>query len=114
MTRGRKATIGDTRTAPNGYHYTKTEEGWESTHRLVLEEKLGRKILDNERVRFLDGDRTNLNSVNLEVYEIKKATANTKIARLEVKKDEILLELEELYREVGDHIQAELIRRALL
>ena len=114
MTRGQKAHVGDTRTAPNGYHYTRTEEGWETTHRIVLQEKLGRPVSTTERVRFLDGDRTNLDSENLEVYTIKQASTDTRIARLEVKKDEIMSELLDLYTEAGDHIQAELIRRAML
>lgn len=114
MARGRKAQVGDTRTAPNGYHYTRTKDGWESTHRLVLQRRLGREISSNERVRFLDGDRANLDPENLEVYTTKEASTQTRIARLEVKKDEILYELEQLYRKAGDHHQAELIRRAML
>ncbi len=114
MSRGRKANIGDTRTALNGYHYTRTASGWESTHRLVLQKKLGRPISTAERVRFLDGDRGNLDPENLEVYKVREASTQTKIARLEVKKDEIMSELLELYKEAGDNIQAELIRRAML
>ncbi len=114
MARGRKATIGDTRVAPNGYHYTRTEGGWESTHRLVLREKLGRAVGADERVRFLDGDRDNLDPDNLEVYIIKQASTATRIARLETKKDDIMSELIELYTEAGDNRQAELIRRAML
>lgn len=114
MSRGRKAGVGDTRVARNGYHYTRTEEGWESTHRLVLREELGRPVGSDERVRFLDGDRTNLDPENLEVYKVREASTHTKIARLEVKKDEIMSELLHLYKEAGDHTQAELIRRAML
>ena len=114
MARGRKAHIGDTRIAPNGYHYTRTDGGWESTHRLVCAERLGRSVNSNERVRFLDGDRTNLNPENLEVYTIKQGSSHSRIARLEAKKDDIMSELIDLYKEVGDDTQAELVRRAML
>jgi len=114
MTRGRKASIGDTRTALNGYQYVRTDKRWELSHRLVLQEKLGRPVSSDERVRFLDGDRTNLDPENLEVYTIKRASTETRIARLEVKKDEIMSELLDLYTQAGDNIQAELIRRAML
>lgn len=114
MARGRKAKIGDTRTAPNGYHYTRTAAGWILTHRLILSKHLGRSLLSNERIRFVDGDRTNLSLENLDVYITKKSSADTRIARLEVKKDEIMSELLDLYEEAGDHRQAELIRRAML
>ena len=114
MSRGRKASIGDTRVAPNGYKYIRTTKGWELIHRLVIEEERGYPVASNERVRFLDGDRTNLSADNLEVYTVKKASADSRIARLEVKKDDIMAELLDLYTEAGDHRQAELVRRAML
>ena len=77
MPRGRKANIGDTRVAPNGYHYTRTEHGWESTHRLVCAERMGRPVGSDERVRFLDGDRANLDPENLEVFTVKEASEHT-------------------------------------
>ena len=114
MARGRKANIGDKRTAPNGYQYIRTVKGWELTHRLVIEEERGAPVGSDERVRFIDGNRTNLAPENLEVYTVKKGSVDKRIARLEVRKDDIMSELEELYREAGDIKQAELIRRAML
>ena len=102
MTRGMKAQPGDTRLAKNGYHYTRTEEVWELTHRIILEGLMERKIRSDERVRFLDGDRSNLGAENLEVYYVRKASSQTKIARLESKKDDIIAELNELYAEIGE------------
>lgn len=96
MVRGRKAEIGDTRIAPNGYHYTRTPDGWESTHRILLERKLGRKLRRGERARFKDGNRANLDPANLEVYTTKPPSANARRARLEAKIDELQAELEEL------------------
>jgi hypothetical protein len=69
--RGKASSIGDTRVSLNGYHYTRTETGWQLTHRLVAEEKLGRPLRENERIRFVDNDRTNLDSDNIVVYVTK-------------------------------------------
>lgn len=71
MVRGRESEIGDTRTAPNGYHYTKTEDGWRLTHHILAEEALGRPLRENERVYFRDGDRTNLSKDNVQVRETR-------------------------------------------
>ncbi len=88
--------MGDTRTSRNGYQYTRTEIGWELSHRLVVERELGIKIRPNERVRFSDGDRTNLSPENLVVYEVKAKTNDKRIAELEAKRDEIDAQIEEL------------------
>lgn len=94
--RGKTSKIGDTRTSPNGYHYTRTADKWELTHRLIAEEQLGRPLKDNERVRFLDGDRTNLAPDNIAVYETKPQGPNRRRAQLEAKIAELQAELEEL------------------
>jgi len=90
MPRGQKAEVGATRIAPNGYHYTKSDEyNWRLTHHIVMEEKLGRSLLAHERVLFMDGDRSNIEEDNLEVRETKggvnakKIEIRTKIAYLE-------------------------------
>lgn len=60
MGRGQTAEVGATRTAKNGYHYTKKPEhprsqnGWILTHWLTAEKKLGRPLKDNEMVKFKD------------------------------------------------------------
>jgi hypothetical protein len=54
VARGKTAEIGTTRVAKNGYHYTKTEGKWVLTHWLTAEEKLGRKLEENEMVKFKD------------------------------------------------------------
>lgn len=66
--RGKPSKPGDTRVSLNGYHYTRTETRWELTHRLIAEKKLGRKLTEIERVRFVDNDRSNLDPSNIEVY----------------------------------------------
>ena len=88
--RGQKSPIGSTRTAPNGYHYTKTAEfTWRLTHHIVMEEKLGRDLMAHERVFFVDGIRSNLDPDNLLIREIvggkkkKIAELTAKISHLE-------------------------------
>lgn len=96
MPRGKKSKVGDTRVAPNGYHYTRTTTGWELTHRLVAEKELGRALTPEERVRFIDGDRSNRDPDNLEVYEIKQASKEKKKARIEARIEELQAQLQEL------------------
>jgi hypothetical protein len=66
--RGKRSEVGDTRVSLNGYHYTRTESKWELTHRLIAQAKLGRPLMDCERIRFVDNDRTNLDPDNIVVY----------------------------------------------
>jgi hypothetical protein len=95
--RGQKSENGATRVAPNGYHYTKVDGVWVLTHRLVWEKANGRKIRDNERVRFKDGDRTNYeNADNIEVYQIKDKSPQSRRAIIEAKIAELQAELREL------------------
>lgn len=89
MARGKKSEVGDTRWSPNGYHYTRTAAGWELTHKLVAARTLGRPLLDNERCKFKDGDRTNLDSDNIEVYVTKEKSVNARLAQLYAKREEI-------------------------
>ena len=96
MPRGKKSQIGDTRIAPNGYHNTRTENGWRLTHRLIVEMALGRSLREGERVRFTDGDRTNLSAKNLEVYQALEASKAKRRATLEARIDDLKAQLEEL------------------
>lgn len=77
--RGSKSDVGQTRTAQNGYHYTKCEEGWRLTHHLVAEEKLGRTLFPHERVVFADGDRTNLDEENVVVRRRSTSSLQRKL-----------------------------------
>jgi len=96
LTRGRVSTIGATRVSPNGYHYTRTEKGWVTTHTIVAEERLGRPLEKNERVKFKDGDRTNLSPDNLIVYIVQERSKNRKIAQLKARIADLQAQLEEL------------------
>jgi hypothetical protein len=100
MARGTHAKIGSTYTSDNGYQYTKTKKGWELTHRLVAEAKLERDLKKNERVYFVDGDRTNLHPSNIEVRE----TQNSKNDKLRRKKQQ-LRRLKEEIRELEEELK---------
>jgi hypothetical protein len=108
MARGKTAEVGATRVAPNGYHYTKTEDrDWVLTHWLVMEQKLGRKINpDTESVRFQDKKvkRTLAETGTCDVSGlilIKKRTASIRkrIAVLEAQIADKQAELADLKRE---------------
>lgn len=86
MARGQASNVGATRVAPNGYHYTKTEDGWELTHRVLAATKLGRPLHFNERAYFKDGDKTNIVPENIEVRVVKKVSAQE---RIEQKREQI-------------------------
>ena len=95
--RGQKSKEGDTRTSPNGYHYTRTATGWELTHRLRAEQSLGRSLAYDERVRFVDGDRSHYTDPdNLNVYKVREPTTAKRKARIETKIDDLQAQLLEL------------------
>ena len=103
MARGQRSDVGSTRTSPNGYHYTRTTDGWVLTHRLVVEEALGRPLLENERIRFKDNDRSNFSDPdNLEVYVAHEGSKQKKLARLKARRDELQAQIDELEEELTD------------
>jgi hypothetical protein len=97
--KGQKSKIGSTRWSPNGYHYTRVAAGWQLTHRVIAEERLGRPLKDNERAKFIDGNRRNIQPENIQVFVTRPQSANKRIATLEAKKAEIDAQLKELYAE---------------
>lgn len=83
------AANGSTRTAKNGYHYTKKDDIWWLTHHLIAQENLGRPLKDGEeRVKFKDGNRANLTHSNIEVIPIGTSSLRGRLARLEARRDE--------------------------
>ncbi len=100
MPRGKQAEVGDTNTSANGYHYTRTEEGWRLTHHLVAEKKLGRPVAPDETVRFVDGDRNNLSPDNI-IVTTRKTSLRGKIAKLEAQIMELTAEKERLQRQLN-------------
>lgn len=92
--------VGDKRTAPNGYHYTRTLAGWRLTHHIIAEEKYGRTIdTALETVRFLDGDRTNLDPGNITVVPKRNQSREKRIAELRSKIEDLQAQLDELLEE---------------
>ena len=57
----------DTYISQNGYVQWKIGGRWQAAHRFVMEGKLKRRLLPGERVRFVDGDKTNIDADNLEI-----------------------------------------------
>ena len=101
MSRGKAAKPGDTRTSANGYHYTRTESKWRLTHHIVAEKSLGRPLKEDERVEFMDKDRTNLAASNLRVVQVGRGSARRRIAQINVRIDELNAEKAELLRGLG-------------
>ena len=98
MPRGQTSPVGQERTAPNGYTYIKTEEGWELKSRVLAEKKLGRALRAQEYVAFDDGDRTNLDPTNLTVLLRGRASLKRELIRIENKIVELEASRQELIR----------------
>jgi hypothetical protein len=97
--RGRRSNPGDTRVAPNGYHNTYTADGgWRLTHHILIEMKLGRALKADERVEFIDKDRTNLEADNLRVVVKGASTKARERARITTR----IADLEAQLRELGE------------
>jgi hypothetical protein len=101
LARGQVAKIGDTMVNANGYHNTRTESGWRLTHQIVAEKKLGRALKD-EIVKFIDGDKTNLDPSNIQVIPKNKQSARRRKARLEVQLEDIVAKLREVNAELNE------------
>lgn len=93
MTRGQASKPGEVRIAANGYHYTRTQDGWRLTHHIVAEAALGRKLQHDERVTFKDGDKKNLKASNLKVSKKGEASKAQQRARIQARIDELQAQL---------------------
>lgn len=52
---------------PTGYLRIKTEQGWKRLHRVLMEEKLGRKLRTDEQVDHINGNKEDNRPENLQV-----------------------------------------------
>lgn len=95
MPRGKAAKDGDTFVNQNGYHHTRVEGAWRPTAHLIAERNLGRPIdHDNELVRFVDGNRSNLDRTNIVVQpRPNKKSREARIAQLEFRIADLQAEL---------------------
>ncbi len=96
MPRGSTSKVGDKRVSPNGYEYTKTEEGWILTHKLVAEKRDGVKYNGDVTFRYADGDKTNFDPDNIIVMPKKFKSTASRRARLEARIAELQAELDSL------------------
>lgn len=102
MSRGRASKVGDTRTSPNGYHYTRTPDGWELTGRIIGAQIMGRKLTSDERIKYKDNNRLNNTPENIEVYTKKPSSAATQKAKLEAKMEDIRAQIEQLEAKLSE------------
>lgn len=100
--RGKAAEVGDTNVSANGYHYTRTEDGWRLTHHLIAEKELGRRLDASEQVRFKDNDKTNLSPDNVQVIKKGKTSVRRRLARIEAQIQELTAERDLLVKELED------------
>ena len=101
MARGAAANVGDERWSPNGYLYRKTENGWETVHRLLAEEALGRSLNENEYVTFKDNDKTNLDPGNIEVRLRGRTSLRRRLAQVEDRLRELSAVRDDLVRRIA-------------
>lgn len=95
MPRGHASKVGETNISSNGYHHTRTENGWRLTHHIVAETILGRPLKEEEMVRFKDSDKSNLDPSNIDVV-VKKKRPRARAAKLRAKIMEMQDELRNL------------------
>jgi hypothetical protein len=101
MARGQTVDVGATRVSANGYHYTKTKDGWRLTHHIIAEEKYRMPITSEHLVRFVDGKRTNLKPSNIEVVTRGRGTLRRRKAILEARIEELQAELKLIEQELA-------------
>ena len=100
MARGKAAVDGATRTAPNGYHYTKEGGKWRLTHHIWAEHYLKRPLRDGERVEFVGKDKTDFSEDNIRVVVQGRGSLRRRKAQLEARIKELQAELEEVEKEL--------------
>ena len=101
MARGMISSLGATNVSDNGYHYTKTEDGWRLTHHVIAEEKFGIKINGDVTVRFVDGDRANLDPDNIVLLAKGKGSLRKREAILLAKIHDLQAELQVVQKELA-------------
>jgi hypothetical protein len=100
MPRGTKSADGDTRTSPNGYHYTKQNNKWRLTHHIYAEKYLGRPLNEDERVEFVGKNKTDFSEGNIRVVIQGRGSLRRRKAQLEARIRELQGELAEVEKEL--------------
>lgn len=102
MARGKTVEEGARRQAPNGYWYVKIDGRQRLLHHVLLEKHRGKPIdTETERVIFLDGDRSNLDIMNIAVRPKGKASLRRRRAAIEHRIEELKAELEYIDKELN-------------
>lgn len=96
MPRGQTSEVGTERWSPNGYLYRRLDTHWELVHRLIAEEKLGRKLSENEYATFADGDRKNLDPDNIVIRVRGRSSLRRRLAQVQERIRELQATEEEL------------------
>lgn len=102
MPRGKASEVGDRTVNQNGYEQIKTEDGWVGTHVHLMQKHLGRILAKHERVRFKDGDRTNLHIDNLEIYVLRSGSLQRKLAKVEANIQELEAERDWIIKQLKE------------
>jgi hypothetical protein len=102
MAKGAAAPVGSERWSANGYHYTKSTTGWILTHRMLMEQKLGRSLLPHERVTFKNNNKRDIRIDNLELTEVKND--RTKLLRRKASIEDKIREFEAMLEEVNEEL----------
>jgi hypothetical protein len=100
MPRGTPSDVGTEKTSANGYHYIKTTRGWELKHRLIAEQKLGRRLRAEEFAKFKDGDRDNLDPSNIAVELKGRTSLQRQLAQVTARIEELSATKHELERRI--------------
>lgn len=69
---GRERPDGAKQPHSSGYTMVKADGKWALEHRYVMEQQLGRSLEKHERVHHKDGNRSNNDPSNLELWKVKK------------------------------------------
>lgn len=101
MPRGQAALNGDTRVAPNGYHYTKVDGDWRLTHHIEAEKHLGRPLAEDERVHFKTKNKLDFSEGNIVVVKKGKANLRRRRAQIEARLEELQAELDMINKELA-------------
>ena len=76
------AKVGDVRMYEDGYIREKTESGWKSQHRIIMEKQIGRPLLKEENVHHINGIRNDNRIENLELWSTSQAIGQRVIDKI--------------------------------
>lgn len=103
---GKVAKDGDEYTAANGYRYRRVQGRFRLLHHLIAEGQLGRPLLPNEGVYFVDGDRSNLDPGNVGVRIKGGSKQRNRLAAIDEQIRELEAEREIILKDLASKTQA--------